>query len=209
MEICQFKPEIDKLNRRMTVERSLDDFLKKCLKGGIGIESNHTATKDLLKLYLSVVRSRNKVRRNWHPEQARACDELTLALITKNEFKKSTEKILQDALVATTNGTRVILETAIRELSQELADAAYKRKIKDRRSSPLKEIVKKIHRSNPAVTNTDVINEMRSDPSKYSIVNMDDKYVEIELPLGIGKDSKIIRRSLRSIGTILTDINSL
>jgi hypothetical protein len=37
---------------------------------------------------------------------------------------------------------------------------------------------------------------------------MDDKYVEIEVPLGSGKDSKIVRRSLRSIGKILTDLNN-
>jgi len=208
MEPHQFKLEIDKLNRRITVERSLDDFLNQCLMTGVGIESHHEATKQLLEHYMSVVRSRNKVRRNWHREQAQACDIETLALITKDEFKKSTFKILQNALVVTTDGSRVILESAIRELSQELADEAYKRKQKKRKPTPLEEIVSRIYRSNPAVTNTDVINEMRSNQSEYSIVNMDDKYVEIEVPLGSGKDSKIVRRSLRSIGKILTDLNN-
>lgn len=208
MEIRQFNTGIDKLNRRVTVERSLDDFLNQCLMTGIGIESHHEATKQLLEHYMSVVRSRNKVRRNWHREHARACDIETLALITKDEFKKSTFKILQNALVVTTDGSRVILESAIRELSQELADEAYKRKQKKRKPTPLEEIVSRIYRSNPAVTNTDVINEMRSNQSEYSIVNMDDKYVEIEVPLGSGKDSKIVRRSLRSIGKILTDLNN-
>jgi hypothetical protein len=208
MKPHQFKIEIYKLNRRITVERSLDDFLNQCLINGVESESHHEATKELLKRYMSVVRSRNKVRRNWHPEQARACDELTIALITKDEFKKSAVKILQKALVVTTNGTKVILEDTIKELSQELADEAYKRKQKKRKPTPLKEIVIRIHRSNPEVTNTDVITEMRSDQRKYSIVNMDDKYVEIEVLLGSGKDSKIIRRSLRSIGKILTDLNN-
>lgn len=208
MEQHQLKLEIDKLNRRITVERSLEDFLNQCLMTGVGIESHHEATKQLLKHYMSVVRSRNKVRRNWHREQAHACDIETLALITKDEFKKSTIKTLQNALVVTTDGSRVILESAIRELSQELADEAYKRKQKKRKPTPLEEIVSRIYRSNPAVTNTDVINEMRSNQSEYSIVNIDDKYVEIEVPLGSGKDSKIVRRSLRSIGKILTDLNN-
>ena len=208
MESHLFKIEVDQLNRRVTVERSLDDFLNQCLINGVKTESHHEATKQLLKRYMSVVRSRNKVRRNWHREQARACDIETLALITKDEFKKSTFKILQNALVVTTDGSRVILESAIRELSQELADEAYKRKQKKRKPTPLEEIVSRIYRSSPTVTNTDVINEMRSNQSEYSIVKMDDNYVEIEVPLGSGKDSKIVRRSLRSIGKILTDLNN-
>ena len=208
MESHLFKIEVDQLNRRITVERSLDDFLNQCLIHGVKTESHHEATKELLKRYMSVIRSRNQIRRNWHPQQARACDELTLALIKKDELRKSTFKILQNALVVTTDGSRVILESVIRELSQELADEAYKRKQKKRKPTPLEEIVSRIYRSNPAVTNTDVINEMRSNQSEYSIVNMDDKYVEIEVPLGSGKDSKIVRRSLRSIGKILTDLNN-
>ena len=83
-----FVIEIIELNRRITVERALDDLIEICLRNGVHIESHISATKELLERYMSVVRSRNKVRRNWHPKQARACDEITLELITKDEFRK-------------------------------------------------------------------------------------------------------------------------
>ncbi len=208
IEIHQFKTDVDKLNRRITVERSLDDFLKQCVKNGVGLEARLETTQELLKRYMSVIRSRNQIRRNWHPLQALECDSFTLELITKDEFKKSAEKLLQDALVVATNGSRVIVEDAIKKLSQDLADEAYKRKQKKHKPTPLEKIVSRIYRSNPEVTNTDVINEMRSNQREYSIVNMDEKYVEIEVSLGSGKDSKIIRRSLRSIGKILTNLKN-
>ena len=83
-----FVTEIKELNRRFTVERAFDDLIETCLRNGVHIESHIGATKELLERYMSVVRSRNKVRRNWHPKQARACDEITLELITKDEFRK-------------------------------------------------------------------------------------------------------------------------
>ncbi len=58
MEIRQFNTDVDTLNRRITVERSLDDFLNQCLITGIGIESHHEATKQLFEHYMSVVRTR-------------------------------------------------------------------------------------------------------------------------------------------------------
>ena len=43
---------------------------------------------------------------------------------------------------------------------------------------------------------------MRSNPRKYGIVMIDDTYVEIEISLGVGKDTKIVRRTLDSIKNI-------
>ena len=203
-----FVIEIIELNRRITVERALDDRIEICLRNGVHIESHISATKELLERYMSVVRSRNKVRRNWHPKQARACDEITLELITKDEFRKIVNKRFRDALTVTTNGDKVILEKSLKQLEDEITHAAYKPKPKNRKLSPLEEIVTRIHRSNPEVTSTGVKNEMCSDKRNYSIVNMDKDYVEIEVQLGVGKDTKIVRRSLRSIGKILTDLNN-
>lgn len=203
-----FVAEINELNRRITVERALDDLIEICLRNEVHIESHIGATKELLERYMSVVRSRNKVRRNWHPKQARDCDEITLELITKNEFRKIVNKRLRDALTVTTNGNKVILEKSLKQLEEEITHDAYKSKPKNRKLSPLEEIVTRIHRSNPEVTSTGVINEMCSDKRNYSIVNMDGHYVEIEVQLGIGKDTKNVRRSLRSIGKILTNLNN-
>ena len=59
-----FVVEIEKLNRRITVERTLDEFLNVCLKNEAKIESHHLVIKELMERYMSVIRSRNKVRRN-------------------------------------------------------------------------------------------------------------------------------------------------
>ena len=64
-----FAVEIQNLNRRIKVERSLDDFLNHFLEQKHKNESFHSATKELVERYMSVVRSRNKVRRNWHPDR--------------------------------------------------------------------------------------------------------------------------------------------
>jgi hypothetical protein len=203
-----FVVEIQNLNRRIGVERALDDLIETCLRNGVHIESHINTTKELLERYMSVVRSRNKVRRNWHPKQARACDEITLELIAKDELGKIVSKRLNDALTVTTNGSKVILEKSLEQLAQEITNEAYRPKPQNRKPSPLEEIVTRIHRSNPEVTSTDVINEMKSNQRNYSISNMDKDYVEIEVQLGIGKDTKIVRRSLRSIGKILTNLNN-
>ena len=203
-----FVTEINELNRRITVERALDDLIEICLRNGVHIESHIDATKELIERYMSVVRSRNKVRRNWHPKQAHACDAITLELITKDELGKIVSKRLNDALTVTTNGNKVILEKCLEQLAQELTNDAYRSKPQNRKPSPLEEIVTRIHRSNPEVTSTDVINEMYSNQRNYSILNMDKHYVEIEVQLGIGKDTKIVRRSLRSVGKILTNLNN-
>ena len=203
-----FVTEIKELNRRFTVERALDDLIETCLRNGVHIESHISATKELLERYMSVVRSRNKVRRNWHPKQARACDEITLELIAKDELGKIVSKRLNDALTVTTNGSKVILEKSLEQLAQDITNEAYRPKPQNRKPSPLEEIVTRIHRSNPEVTSTDVINEMNSNQRNYSILNMDEHYVEIEVQLGVGKDTKIVRRSLRSIGKILTNLNN-
>ena len=203
-----FVSEIKELNRRFTVERALDDLIETYLRKGVHIESHISATKDLLERYMSVVRSRNKLRRNWHPKQARACDEITLELIAKDELGKFVSKRLNDALTVTTNGSKVILEKSLEQLAQDITNEAYRPKPQNRKPSPLEEIVSRIHRSNTEVTSTDVINEMNSNQRDYSILNMDKHYVEIEVQLGVGKDTKIVRRSLRSIGKILTNLNN-
>ena len=90
-----FVVEIEKLNRRITVERALDEFLNVCLKNEAKIESHHLVIKELMERYMSVIRSRNKVRRNWHPDKAHSCDIFTLQWISKDRFQSSLEKKLK------------------------------------------------------------------------------------------------------------------
>ena len=203
-----FETEFAKFNRRSTVERALDDFLEKCLAKEAHIESHHQATKELLERYMAVVRSRNNVRRNWHPEQARVCDIQTLMWMSKEEFKNSLDKRLREALVATSNGSNVIIEESIQELVNETANEAYKSNRKNPKPSPLEEIVRAIWKSNPEATNTDVIATMTATPKEFGIVDIDEIYVIIEVPKGTGKQAKRISRSLSTINNILTKLNS-
>ena len=126
MESGQFKTEIEKLNRRSTVERALDDFLIACLMKDADFRSPYEATKELLKRYMAVVRSRNNVRRNWHPQSAYACDAVSLGLIKKDQFKDVIGKLLSKALVVTSNGEKVIREESIQEVANQAAEFAYK-----------------------------------------------------------------------------------
>jgi hypothetical protein len=208
IEMPQFNTGVDKLNRRVTVERSLDDFLNQCLLNGIGIESHHEATKKLFEHYMSVVRSRNKVRRNWHREQARACDIETLELISKDEFQNSLDRRLREALVITTNGSKVITEESIQELVAKTADDFYKSNRKKPKPTRLEEIVRKILKANPEATSTDVINEMRSRPEEYGVVAIDSTHVVIREEQGVGKQTIDKPRSLATIKNILSRIKT-
>jgi len=209
MEIRQFNTGVDKLNRRITVERSLDDFLNQCLINGIGIESHHEATKQLFEHYMSVVRSRNKVRRNWHREQARACDIETLEWISKDEFQNSLDRRLREALEITTNGSKVITEESIQELVAKTADEFYKSNRKKPKPTRLEEIVRTILKANPEATSTDVINDMRSRPEEYDIVAIDSTHVVIREEQGVGKQTIDKPRSLSTIKNILSRIKTL
>lgn len=208
MEIRQFNTAVDKLNRRITVERLLDDFLNQCLMTGIGIESHHEATKQLFEHYMSVVRSRNKVRRNWHREQARACDIETLEWISKDEFQNSLDRRLREALVITTNGSKVIAEESIQELVAKTADEFYKPNRKKLEPTTLEKIVRTILKANPDATSTDVINEMRARPERYGIVAIDLTHVVIREEQGVGKQTIDKPRSLSTIRNIVARIKT-
>ena len=208
IRLSQFEIVVDTLDRRFACERALDDFLNKCLLGDVNFESHQLTIKELLDRYMSVVRSRNKVRRNWHPNQARACDLETLQWIAKDMFKSSLEQRLRKALVTTRNGKKVITEESIQKIVYEAADELYESKRKNLEPSSLEKIVRQIYRWNPEVTDTDVINEMKSSPEKFGIVDIDDTHVVIRVPKGIGKQYEDKTRSLGTIKNILTRIKT-
>lgn len=204
----QFVVVIDELDRRIAGERALDDFLNKCLLSDVNFESHQLTIKELLDRYMSVVRSRNKVRRNWHPNQARACDLETLQWIAKDMFKSSLEQRLRKALVTTRNGKKVITEESIQKIVHEAAEEMYESKRKNLKPSALEKIVRQIHIWNPEVTDKDVINEMKSTPEKFGIVDINDTDVVIRVAKGIGRQYEDKPRSLGTIKNILTRIKT-
>jgi len=209
MKKSQFETEIKKLNRRITVERALDDFLNQCLKSSIDNDSHQPEKLELLERYMAVVRSRNKVRRNWHPKKALACDIATLEWISKDELVNTLDRRLRDALVTTSNGSKVIEEKSIQELVNQAANELFKSKRKNTKPSALEKIVRKILRSNPDATSTDVANEMLSRPEEYGIVAWDKTHVVIREEQGVGKQTIDKPRSLASIKNIKTRIKTI
>jgi hypothetical protein len=83
MRLNEFKTDLGMLNRLSTAERSLDNFLYACRSMNVPIDSRYSTTTELLEKYMAAVRSRNKVRRNWHPSKAHSCDIETLQWIAK------------------------------------------------------------------------------------------------------------------------------
>jgi hypothetical protein len=202
IEFDKFITDLCVLNRRNTTERSLEKYLIACQLRIIPIDSRHTSTTELLKRYMAAVRSRNKVRRNWHPDRAHDCDLQTLDWISKEDFKKAATTHLRDALSATTGGSKSIQENCIDDLANKLADDFFSRKRKRNKPTTFQSVVREIRKLSWVKTTSDVIHEMRSNPREYGIVKIDDTYVEIEVSLGVGKDTKIIRRALDSIKNI-------
>ena len=206
MKNNSFKTEFKTFNRRSTVERELDDFLNKCLEQEAHIESHHLATKELLDRYMAVVRSRNNVRRNWHPEQARVCDIQTLMWVSKEEFKNSLDKRLREALVVTSNGSRAIQENCIDELIEKITKDTFKSKRKDSKPTELEKIVRTILKSDPEATSTDVINKMKATPKEYGIADIDESGLTLQATQGAGKQVVSKPRSLSTIKNILTRV---
>jgi hypothetical protein len=203
-----FVVEIEKLNRRITVERALDEFLNVCLKNEAKIESHHLVIKELMERYMSVIRSRNKVRRNWHPDKARSCDIFTLQWISKDRFQSSLEKRLRKALMVSINGKKVIPEELIQQIVNETTSELYESNRKNLRPSSLEDIVRTIHSWNPDVTHTDVINTMKSTPKDFGIIEIDDTSVVIRVAQGRGKQYLDKPRALSTIKNILTRIKT-
>lgn len=203
-----YETEIDELNRRNKVDRNLANLLDKYISHPIQVESSKLATLELIESYLAVVRSRNKVRRNWHPDKAIQCDIATLDFITKRNFKKAASKRFDEALTITANGKKIIEQDAIDELISQLAEDIYQTKRKGSQPTELEEIVKKIWKSNPEVTGTEVITEMCANPSAYNIVDFDQKTVFIRVPIGVGKQYIDKPRSLRTVHNILSRLKT-
>lgn len=196
--------EISELNRRNTVERKLANLLDKYLSKSEPLEASKSASKELIEHYLAVVRGRNKLRRNWHQGKAFECDIATLHWISKKELKQLIGRQLEQALKVTTNGNKVIEERSIKELTEQITEKVFESNRKGSQPTELEEIVKKILRANPDATNSEVITEMKANPSEYDIIHIDDENVVIRVATGIGKQTIDKPRRLSSVPNIMT-----
>ena len=97
----EFLFDLEELDRRKSNERVLDNLIDDSLHTNECIEA-----EEIIEIYLSVVRSRNKLRRNWHPKKSRQCDLSALHWIcSKNQARSAISKSLQEALTVSSDGT--------------------------------------------------------------------------------------------------------
>lgn len=193
------------LDRRKRIERALDDLINYSHHDKIEV-----ATEELIDLYLSVVRSRNRIRRNWHPIKSQQCDLEALHWIcSKNQARSAISKSLQEALTVLSDGTEVIHKDKLKEIEDKIIHGISLTERKtENKPSVLEKIVREILKSNPHATQHEVIQEIKNDPNRFGVVAIDeeDDIIEIQIKSNREKSSTTVQRSLRSIGNTLTKI---
>jgi hypothetical protein len=199
--------DLIELDRTKRNERELNDLIF----GSLGADDCLDA-EELIELYLSVVRSRNKLRRNWHPKKSRQCDLNALHWIcTKNQARSAISKSLQEALTVLSDGTEVIHKDKLKEIEEKIINgiSLNSRKTKTK-LSPLETIVMEALKSNPHATQNEVIQEIKNDPNRFGVVAIDeeDGIISIEIKTKSEKSNTTAQRSLRSIGNTLTKIRN-
>lgn len=197
--------EVDQSNRNEVI---LDRLLRNRITGKARPTDPMSTVNELIERYLQAVRRRNGLRRNRQRVLSLECDMAVLYLVSKKELSQSLGKRLQDALTVTNDGKKVIPETSIEKLRQQILDDFYNPGRKKTTYTALESIVRRICKNNPDATSTDVINEMKARPSEYGIIEIDDEYVTIEvIPSGgTGKDTQTLSRSLSTVRNIMTRI---
>jgi hypothetical protein len=201
----EFSFDIQELDRRKKIELSLYNLIYKSLSANGCIDS-----EELIELYLSVVRSRNKLRRNWHPKESRQCDLSALHWIcSKDQARSTISKSLQEALTVSSDGTEVIHKDKLKEIEEKIIKGiSLTGKKTGNKPSPLEKIVREILKSNSDATQYEVIQEIKNDPNRFDVIAIDeeDDIIEIQIKSNREKSTTTVQRSLRSIGNTLTKI---
>ena len=141
-----FVVEIEELDRRNRTERLLDDLLNLQQKSDSAIKSPLDLTREIVDLYLKVVRRRNHLRRNWHPQQSMRCDMVVLDRLEKKGGLASINKKIDEA-IAKLNGSDQKTKDSLREIKEDINRAFSKGQAdiaRTIRNSPLKNEVREI-----------------------------------------------------------------
>jgi hypothetical protein len=201
----EFNIDIGELDYSRTADRKLIKLFEYYFHLNKRIENPEQATKELIETYMAVVRSHNNLRRNWHPRQSLTCDTQVLNCLSKMELDDLIIRKMNDAMTVTSNGEKIILEHAIKEIANRIVNEAYPSK-KGSNYSPLEAIVREILRIMPKATYRDVIYELDSKHNEYGIVYMDTEKIIIEFEASKGHRTK--EWKLSRIKNILTNIRN-
>ena len=200
-----FVVEIEKLDRRNRSERLLDDLLNLRQKSSNADKSPLDLTREIIGLYLQVVRRRNNLRRNWHPQQSMHCNMVVLDRLGKKDIRSSIIKKLDEAIAnahrwdsnKTQESMKAVKEEFERAFSEGQADIA-----RTIRNSPLKNEVREIFDRIDDCSFNDVLDGLRAKEGGGTIVQVHDDIVEHRDPNKPSRPNKLTsHRRLRNIFT--------
>jgi hypothetical protein len=189
-----FVVEIEKLDRRNRSERLLDDLLNLRQKSSNADKSPLDLTREIIGLYLQVVRRRNNLRRNWHPQQSMHCNMVVLDRLGKKDIRSSIIKKLDEAIAnahrwdsnKTQESMKAVKEEFERAFSEGQADIA-----RTIRNSPLKNEVREITKRIDDCSFNDLLDGLRAKEGGDVIVKVHDDAVENKDPDKPKKKNKI------------------
>ncbi len=202
-----FVIEIEELDRRNRTERLLDNLLNLQQKSSNAVRSPLDVTRELVGLYLQVVRRRNNLRRNWHPQQSMHCNMVVLDRLGKKGIRSSIIKKLDEAIAnihkwdpdRTQESIKAVREEFERAFSEGQADIA-----RTTRNSPLKNEVSEITKRIDDCSFNDLLDGLRAKEGGDVIVEVHDDAVEHRDP-----DKPKMKNKITSYGrlrNIFTDV---
>ena len=176
-----FVVEIEELNRSNRTERLLDDMLNRRLQSGGTLKPPLELTREIVELFLQVVRRRNNLRRNWHPQQSMRCDLIVLGRLENKGVIAGINNKLNEAISYINGGDSSkakeaiqIVKTVLNQgISEGQADIA-----RTPRKSLLKNQVREIVSRIDDCTFKDLLDGLRAKQGGGVIVSVYDDAVE-------------------------------
>ena len=188
-----FVVEIEKLNRGNRAERLLDDLVNLRQQSSGAIKSPLDLTREIVGLYLQVVRRRNNLRRNWHPQQSMRCDWVALDRLEKKGVIARVNNKLDEAIFHINGGDLLKAKESIQAIKKDLnqgfseGQADIARTI---RKSPLKNEVREIKNRIDDCTFNDLLDGLRAKEGGGVVVKVYDDAVEHRDPEKPNKSPK-------------------
>lgn len=176
-----FVVEIEELDRSNRTERLLDDLLNQRKESSSSLKSPLELTREIIELYLKLVRRRNHLRRNWHPQQSMHCDLVVLGRLGEKGMLSSFNEKVEEIILIVNGGDSSKAVKAIQEFKEKFnrefteGQADIARTI---RKSPLKNEVREIVSRIDDCTFKDLLDGLRAKQGGGVIVRVYDDAVE-------------------------------
>jgi len=200
-----FVVEIEELDRRNRTERLLDDLLNLRQKSSNADKSPLDVTREIIGLYLQVVRRRNNLRRNWHPQQSMHCNMVVLDRLGKKGALSSITNKLDEAIANVHKWDHQKIKESMEIVRDEL-DRAFSEGqaniARTTRNSPLKNEVREIFDRIDDCSFNDVLDGLRAKEGGGTIAQVHEDIVEHRDPKKPSRPNKLTsHRRLRNIFT--------